>query len=312
MFGKVQCLAEPRLIMRRDSTSTKKPGSSFYVALCPKIVDMMHCRKNSSGCFSEVHGQNSPAPGIIPGRFRRRQRAADGSYRVAIKMSTSCTLRNSRRCQRRNRLIAARYQWLWRIVHATPHEVVMEHKRYAHSHHELRNAFIRLGCGLMCLMAFLCLSLIPSAVDAEDQPPESSLVTLIFSPYVVHYERDPEHNSYPWFVALEWESPSRWELGGAFFKNSFHQPCGYLYGGKRWIYGSPDQHMFFKITAGAIIGYFEPYENKLPVQRQRHRTRDYSGHRLQVQKGKHPVRGAWNVRLHDHPRLRYLEVGPLP
>ena len=23
--------------------------------------------------------------------------------------------------------------------------------------------------------------------------------------------------------------------------------------------------MFFKITAGAIIGYFEPYENQLPV-----------------------------------------------
>ena len=87
----------------------------------------------------------------------------------------------------------------------------------------------------------------------------------MFSPYVVHYERDPEHNSYPWFVALEWESASRWELGGAFFKNSFHQPCGYLYGGKRWIYGSPEQHMFFKITAGAIIGYFEPYENQLPV-----------------------------------------------
>lgn len=141
----------------------------------------------------------------------------------------------------------------------------MEHKRYAQSHHEPRNAFIRLGCGLMCLMAFLCLSLFPSAVDAAEKPPESSLVTLIFSPYVVHYERDAEHNSYPWFVALEWESASRWELGGAFFKNSFHQPCGYLYGGKRWIYGSPEQHMFFKITAGAIIGYFEPYENNLPV-----------------------------------------------
>jgi hypothetical protein len=78
-------------------------------------------------------------------------------------------------------------------------------------------------------------------------------------------EWNPEHNSYPWFVALEWESASRWELGGAFFRNSFHQPCGYLYGGKRWIYGSPEQHVFFKVTAGAIIGYFEPYENKLPV-----------------------------------------------
>jgi hypothetical protein len=117
---------------------------------------------------------------------------------------------------------------------------------------------------LLCVAAYVCLCGSPSAASA-DTASEGSLVALHFSPYVVHYSRNPEHNSYPWFVDLEWESASRWELGGAFFMNSFHQPCGYLYGGKRWIFGPPEQHLFFKITAGAIVGYFEPYENKLPV-----------------------------------------------
>lgn len=120
---------------------------------------------------------------------------------------------------------------------------------------------------LCCLILFFCLcgSPFPAQANQKPQEPQGSLVALHFSPFVAHYSRNPEHNSYPWFTAVEWESASRWHLGGAFFENSFHQPCGYLYGGKRWIYGSQDQHLFFKVTAGAIIGYFKPYDNKLPV-----------------------------------------------
>lgn len=117
---------------------------------------------------------------------------------------------------------------------------------------------------LCCLMVCFCLCGNPFPALADEQP-RGSLVALHFSPYVVHYEHDPEHNSYPWFTAIEWESASRWELGGAYFENSFHQPCGYIYGGKRWIFGPEDQHLFLKLTAGAIIGYFKPYENKLPL-----------------------------------------------
>ncbi|MDD2321942.1 MAG: hypothetical protein PHO83_18005 [Geobacteraceae bacterium] len=118
------------------------------------------------------------------------------------------------------------------------------------------HAFCLVACAFLCLM--------PSAVLAE-KAPEGSLVAVHFSPYVVHFSSNPEHNSYPWFVTLEWESASQWEIGGAYFKNSYHQPCGYIYGGKRWIFGPREQHLFLKLTAGAIIGYFEPYENKLPV-----------------------------------------------
>lgn len=116
---------------------------------------------------------------------------------------------------------------------------------------------------LCCLVMFLCLCFNLRSAAANEAP--GGLVALHFSPYVVHYEYDREHSSFPWFTAIEWESASRWEIGGAFFENSFHQPCGYIYGGKRWIFGPEEQHLFLKLTAGAIIGYFEPYENKLPI-----------------------------------------------
>ncbi|HOP41447.1 MAG TPA: hypothetical protein PLI53_10435 [Geobacteraceae bacterium] len=126
----------------------------------------------------------------------------------------------------------------------------------------MKNPFSKIKCAAFCLAAYLCL--VPFTAGAESELTES-LVALHLSPYVVHYDKDTKHNKYPWFVALEYESASRWEVGGAFFKNSYYQPCGYIYGGKRWIFGPRQNHLFLKITAGAIIGYFEPYENKLPV-----------------------------------------------
>jgi hypothetical protein len=99
-----------------------------------------------------------------------------------------------------------------------------------------------------------------------DPSPKNGLVALHFGPYVHHYGHKPEDNSFPWFVALEWESASRWEVGGAYFTNSHYQPSGYIYGGKRWkIYGCEDSHLFFKLTAGAILGYVKPFDHTIPI-----------------------------------------------
>jgi hypothetical protein len=103
--------------------------------------------------------------------------------------------------------------------------------------------------GFICLLVCFCLcgnpfrALADQEPEGADQEPAGSVVSLHFSPYVVHYSRNPEHNSYPWFTLLEWESASRWEIGGAYFKNSFHQPCGYIRV-KKWIYGPQDHHLF--------------------------------------------------------------------
>jgi len=117
---------------------------------------------------------------------------------------------------------------------------------------------------LLCGVVLSCL-LTQVTVSQADVFTEDDLITGIFGPYMQHFSPSDDHNSFPWFVGLEWETASRWEVGGAVFRNSFYQPCGYLYGGKRWILGSPDGHLFFKLTAGALMGYVAPYENKIPV-----------------------------------------------
>ena len=116
------------------------------------------------------------------------------------------------------------------------------------------------------LLIIVVLSLfIQANVAHADLLAEDDRVSIIFGPITYHYSHNPEHNPYPWFTGIEWESASRWEMGGALFRNSFSQPSGYLYGGKRWIAGPPDEHFFFKVTGGALIGYVKPNDKKIPV-----------------------------------------------
>jgi hypothetical protein len=119
--------------------------------------------------------------------------------------------------------------------------------------------FMLIGCILSLVV--LC----GTANSGEGVFSEGDLIQISFGPYIHHYYSNPKHNPYPWYTSLEWESATRWEIGGAYFINSYNQPCGYLYGGKRFIYGSQDNHLFLKITAGAIIGYVSPYEDRIPV-----------------------------------------------
>jgi len=88
---------------------------------------------------------------------------------------------------------------------------------------------------------------------------------LQIGPYVYHRDNDTAHNNEPNLIGVEWESASRWELGASYFKNSFNQPCGYVYAGKRWFWRSADDGLYLKLTAGPLYGYKEPYEDKIPV-----------------------------------------------
>jgi len=118
---------------------------------------------------------------------------------------------------------------------------------------------------VLILLGFCCCLLFATRVSCAGELSEGGTLSVHFSPYVIHYDENSEHNKYPWFTNIEWEFASKWEIGGAYFRNSYYQPCGYIYGGKRWTFGPRDHHLFLKLTAGAIIGYFRPYENKLPI-----------------------------------------------
>jgi hypothetical protein len=96
-------------------------------------------------------------------------------------------------------------------------------------------------------------------------PATEDRFSLIYGPYMYHFSPKPEHNDYPDFIGIERESPHQWDLGAAYFRNSYDQPSAYLYGGKRWSFGSTDHQFYGKLTAGALLGYVGKYERSIPI-----------------------------------------------
>jgi hypothetical protein len=100
---------------------------------------------------------------------------------------------------------------------------------------------------------------------------ESGLITpgdvvmVQVSPYSVHFNEGPEHTGYPWLIGFEWQDKSRWLAGFSYFNNSFNQKCEYIYGGYTFSLGETFKNWYLKVTGGLIIGYKEPFEDKLPV-----------------------------------------------
>jgi hypothetical protein len=98
---------------------------------------------------------------------------------------------------------------------------------------------------------------------------EGDVLMLQAAPGVIHFNSDPDHTKYSWLVGLEWQSASRWIVGGSYLNNSFNQKCEYLYFGKSWPLDFVSdstlfQNLYFKLTGGLLLGYKEPYEDKIP------------------------------------------------
>lgn len=87
---------------------------------------------------------------------------------------------------------------------------------------------------------------------------------LQVAPGAIHFNSDPDHAQHSWLIGLEWQSSSRWLAGAAYFNNSFDQKCEYFYFGKSWPLEFMNSNMYFKLTGGLLLGYKEPYENKIP------------------------------------------------
>lgn len=94
---------------------------------------------------------------------------------------------------------------------------------------------------------------------------DGDLLMVQAAPGVIHFSPDDEHADYSWLVGLEWRSPDRWVAGAAYFNNSFNQKCEYLYFGKSWTLDSISSNVYFKLTGGLLLGYKEPYEDKIPI-----------------------------------------------
>lgn len=113
----------------------------------------------------------------------------------------------------------------------------------------------------------------PAAIDTSawsaPEPWRTDRFYLQTSVATVHFHPDPDHVNKQNLVNVEWRfdefwGGGQWLAGAAIFKNSFGQPSQYVYGG--WL-ARPfvdAQPLYFKITAGALHGYKEPYQDKIP------------------------------------------------
>lgn len=87
---------------------------------------------------------------------------------------------------------------------------------------------------------------------------------LAVSPYSLHFSHNEDHR-YVWAVGLERQADSDWLWGGSYFSNSFGQPSGYVYVGKRYpdFLGTPQ--LYAQWSAGLMYGYRGEFQHKVPL-----------------------------------------------
>ena len=122
--------------------------------------------------------------------------------------------------------------------------------------------FARHACRL-AVATQLMASLAAGAAETGFMTPGDVLMVQL-SPYSVHFDKGPEHTGRPWLVGAEWQR-SRWLAGYSYFNNSFNQKSHYAYGGYEFPLGENYRNWYIKLTGGLIVGYKEPFEDKLPV-----------------------------------------------
>lgn len=113
-----------------------------------------------------------------------------------------------------------------------------------------------------CMLIAGQFGLSPDALSEE----ERGRVMVQFAPTSIHYSSSPDHKGNPWLVGAEYLWPKRWLVGLSYFNNSFDQKCQYVYGGYSWVlHGNASRYWYLKLTGGVVIGYRDPYEDKIPL-----------------------------------------------
>ena len=112
------------------------------------------------------------------------------------------------------------------------------------------------------------LTAVAQPVTADTTKPDAvstgNVIMIQAAPGVLHFDPSPDHTNHSWLLGAEWLHTSRWLAGYSYFNNSFGQKSHYLYGGHWWPVQKNDPHWYFKVTAGVIYGYKEPYEDQIP------------------------------------------------
>lgn len=114
---------------------------------------------------------------------------------------------------------------------------------------------------LPCVFAFGAGAARSSDTEAPD---DAAHWRLAVSPATHHWHHNPEHRQV-WALAAERQRDDGWLRGASFFGNSFGQPSGYLYVGKRYDNWLGQPQLFLQWSAGLMYGYVGRFKNKVPL-----------------------------------------------
>lgn len=103
-----------------------------------------------------------------------------------------------------------------------------------------------------------------AAAADDDAAAEANHWRLAVSPYTHHYRYSAEHRKV-WAVGLERQHSDRWLMGLSYFKNSFGQPSGYVYVGRRieGLFGI--EPWYAQWSGGVLYGYTGKFKSKVPL-----------------------------------------------
>ena len=87
---------------------------------------------------------------------------------------------------------------------------------------------------------------------------------FVVAPFSLHFRYSEEHR-YVWAVGIENQRSDHWIAGASFFRNSFGQPSGYVYLGKRFPSLFDQPQLFGQLSAGVMYGYRGAYQRKVPA-----------------------------------------------
>jgi len=87
---------------------------------------------------------------------------------------------------------------------------------------------------------------------------------LNVSPLTLHFSGDPEHRNV-YLLGVERQRADGYLVGAAWFRNSFGQPSGFVYAGRRFERFYGHDPLYLELTGGLLYGYLPPYDHKVPL-----------------------------------------------
>ena len=118
--------------------------------------------------------------------------------------------------------------------------------------------------GTACAMSAGAPAMAQTSTSMGTSAEQGVIWRLGMSPYTYHWSRDPDHRDV-YMIGLERQGADKVVWGGSYFRNSFGQPSGYLYGGKRYDSIFSYDKLFAQWTVGLLYGYKPPYDHKVPL-----------------------------------------------